>query len=193
MKGKFGISVSLSGKERGKEMGRLRDLRLHLGDLTREVIEWIVDPVNWWHLCQQSRAEAKNHRVSEYPDIGLLLLRRGSALRVMRSKLNTSLAGAEFIKKLDQKQYEQTKALALLYAEGKCKRLAKIEAAKTLTDIQQVLNELIDESKADSTNEIQCLRTPLDPESCLPGCNQLQFFDKFLLTGKLVKQNNDSS
>ena len=51
-----------------KESGQLKALRLHLGDLTREVIEWIVDPVNWWHFCQQIRAESKNHMVTEHPN-----------------------------------------------------------------------------------------------------------------------------
>ena len=54
MKGKFGISVSLSGKERGKEMGRLRDLRLHLGD---NVHFWherkvLLKPTFPWELVQ---------------------------------------------------------------------------------------------------------------------------------------------
>ena len=64
----------------------------------------------------------------------------------MRSKLSNCSAGAEFVKKLDQKQYEQMKALALVYAEGKPKRLAKIEKAKTLIELQQVFIELVDES-----------------------------------------------
>jgi hypothetical protein len=41
---------------------------------------------------------------------------------------------------------------------AKPERLAKIEAAKTLTDIQKVLNELIDESAANSTNNIHLLK-----------------------------------
>jgi len=144
MTANFGVFVSMTPKEKGQ----LTALRLHWGDLTREVIEWIVDPVNWWHFCQQVRAESKNHLVTEYPDIGLLLLRRGSALRVMRSKLSNCSAGAEFIMKLDQKDYEQARALALVYAEGKPERLANIEAAKTLADMQKVLNELMEVSAA---------------------------------------------
>jgi hypothetical protein len=41
----------------------------------------------------------------------------------------------------------------LTYAEGKPERLAKIEAAKTLTDIYKVFIEMTDESTANSTNE----------------------------------------
>jgi hypothetical protein len=40
------------------------------------------------------------------------------------------------------------KTLALLYAEGKPERLARIEAAKTLTEIQKVFIELVDEADA---------------------------------------------
>lgn len=155
MKAKFGVGAS---PMTDKEFGQLKTLRLHLGDLTREVIEWIVDPVNWWHFCQQIRAESKNHRVSEYPNVGLVLLRRGSAMRVIRSKLSNSSAGADFIKKLDQKQYDQIKALAMVYAEAKPQRLAKIEAAKTLTDMQQVLNELIEKSAGEPTVGIHLLK-----------------------------------
>jgi hypothetical protein len=143
MKANFGVLVSMTSKE----MGQLKSLRLHWGDHTREVIEWIVDSVNWWHFCQQVMAESKIHIVPAEPEIGFLLLRRGSALRVMRSKLSTSNAGTEFIKKLDQKEYDQIKALLLAaYAEGKPERLAKIEAAKTLIEIKKVFNELVDET-----------------------------------------------
>ena len=90
-----------------------------------------------------------------FSHIGLLVLRRGSALRVMRSELSNYSAGAEFVKKLDQREYDQIKALLLAaYAEGKPERLAKIEAAKTLADIQKVFIEIIDASKADSTDGI---------------------------------------
>ena len=130
-------------------MGQLRDLRLHLGDLAQPVIECVVDPVNWWHFCQQIRAEKKNHWVSDYPDVGLLLLRRGSALRVMRSKLSNCPAGAEFLKKLEQKEYDRIRCLLLAaYAEGKPERLAKIDAAKTLTDMRRVFIDMTDEDAA---------------------------------------------
>jgi hypothetical protein len=132
MKANFGISVSLNGKE----MGQLRNLRHYLGDLTRELIEWVVDPVNWWHFCQQVRAEAKTYFVPPEPHAGFLVLHRGRALRVMRSKLSNGSAGAEFVKKLDQREFDRIKTLLLAaFADGKPERLAKIEAAKTLTDI----------------------------------------------------------
>ena len=79
-------------------------------------------------------------------------------MKVMRSKLSNCSAGAEFVKKLDQREYEQIKTLLMVYAEGKPERLAKIEAATTLGDMQKVLNELIDESAANSTNEIHLLK-----------------------------------
>jgi hypothetical protein len=143
MKANFGLGSSMTPKE----LGQLKALRLHLGDLTREVIEWIVDPVNWWHFCQQVRAELKiNLPLPNYPHVGFLLGHRGTALRVMRSKLCNSSTGADFIKRLDQREYEQTKTLLLVCAAGTPERLAKIEEAKTLTDIQRVFIEIVDES-----------------------------------------------
>lgn len=151
MKSNFGVVGSMTPKE----LGQLKALRLHLGDLTRELIEWIVEPVNWWHFCQQVRAESKIHLVLDYPHIGFLLGHRGTALRVMRSKLCNSGAGADLVKRLDQREYEQMKALMLaVYAEGKPERLAKIEAAKTLIEIKKLFIEMMNESTADSTNEI---------------------------------------
>ena len=121
MKTRFGVA---GRPMTDKESGQLKALRLHLGDLTRDVIEWIVDPVNWWHFCQQIRAESKNHMVTEHPDIGLLVQRRGTALRVMRLKLSNCSAGADFLRRLDQRHYEQMRNLVLVYADGIPKRLA---------------------------------------------------------------------
>jgi hypothetical protein len=145
MRANFGISVSVLGD--GKKMGQLRNLRMHLGDLTRDVVEWIVEPSNWWLFCQQIRAEEKNHRVSDQPDIGLLLMRRGTALRLIRSS-NCS-ASADLVKKLEQREYDRIKALLLAtYAKGKPERLAKIHTAKTLADMQRVFIEFTDEDTA---------------------------------------------
>jgi hypothetical protein len=146
MKANFGVLASMTPKEKGQ----LKALRLHLGDLTRDVIESIVEPANWWHFCQQVRAELKiNLLLPDYPDVGFLLRHRGTALRVMRSKLSTSSAGAEFVKKLDQREFDQIRVLLLAaYAKGKPERLAKIEAAKTLIKIKTLFNEMMDESAA---------------------------------------------
>jgi hypothetical protein len=65
----------------------------------------------------------------------------------MRSKLANSSGGVDFIKKQDQRHYEQMKALTLVYAEGKPERLAKIEAAKTLTAMQHVFVEMMNEEQ----------------------------------------------
>jgi hypothetical protein len=129
-----------------KELGQLKTLRSKLGDLTQPLIEWVVDPVNWWHFCQEVRAGWKTMFVPDDPDLGFLLERRGVALRVMRSQLSNSIEGAEFIKKLDEKEYQEVKALARVFATGDSERLAKVEAAKTLTDIQIALNEMLDDS-----------------------------------------------
>lgn len=145
MQANFGITVSVLGE--GQKMGQLRNLRIHLGDLAQPVIEWVLDPANWWHFCEQIRKEVKNHRVSDYPDIGLLLKRRGTALRVIRSSHCT--ASAELVQKVQQREYDRIKALLLAsYAAGKPERLAKIAAAKTLTDMQRVFIEFTDEDTA---------------------------------------------
>src|SRR5215467_4166287 len=86
MQANFGIAPNLSPKQKGQ----LEALRLHLGDLTQDVVEWIVDKVNWWHFCQQVKAESPNRLISDFPDIGFLLLRRGSALRAIRSQLQNT-------------------------------------------------------------------------------------------------------
>ena len=143
MQANFSISVYFGGKE----MGQLRNLRLYLGDLAQPVIEWVLDPANWWYFCQQIRAEEKHHRVCDFPDIGLLLKRRGTALRLIRSGNGTG--SGELVQKLEQREYDRIKALLLAtYAAGKPERLAKIEAAKTLADMQRVFIEMVDEDTA---------------------------------------------
>ena len=73
----------------------------------------------------------------------------------MRSQMCNPLTGADFVKKLDQREYERIKTLLLaVYADGKPERLAKIETAKTLTDIHELFIEMTDESTTDSTSEI---------------------------------------
>jgi hypothetical protein len=66
----------------------------------------------------------------------------------MRSKWCACSAAADVVKKLDRRKYEETKNLSLLYAEGKPERPARIEGAKTLTEIQKVFIELVDETDA---------------------------------------------
>jgi len=155
MKSKFGVERPFTDRE----WGQLKTLRLHLGDLTQELIEWIVDPVNWWHFCQEVRKGWKTIFIPNYPDIGFLLGRRGVALRVMRSKLSESGTNIAFVKKLDEREFQQIKNLLLAaYVQGDPGRLAKIEAAKTLEDIQKVFNEMVGASTNDSTTEVPLVK-----------------------------------
>jgi hypothetical protein len=132
-----------------KEMGQLKSLRKSLGDLTINVVEWMLDPVHWWHFCQQIKSESKDHPITDYPDVGLVLLRRGSLLRAIRSQPQDT--SSEFLKRIDKREYKQIKELLLVaFAEGKPERLAKIEAATTLTDMKKLFNEMADEIKAES-------------------------------------------
>jgi hypothetical protein len=135
-----------------KELGQLKSLRKALGDLTREVIEWMVDPVNWWHFCQQVRAESGLHTAPPHPHVGFLLRQHDRALKIMRWKLRDSTARApiDFCTRLDRLRHEQWKALVLVYAHGVPDQLAKIENAKTLIDVQRVFIELVNESMAPS-------------------------------------------
>jgi hypothetical protein len=133
------------------EFGQLRDLREALGDFTRDLIEWILDPVHWWHFCQFVRAESGLHRAPDHPHLGFLLKHRGRALRIMRWELRKSNSEADIVKRLEHKQYEEIKTLVTAaYAVGRPEWLAKIEVAKTLTEIQQVFIEIVDENTAAS-------------------------------------------
>ena len=129
-----------------KELGQLKSLRKSLGDLTREVVEWMLNPVNWWQFCQQVRDEAKLHGAPPHPHVGFLLAHHGRGLRIMRWELRNSTVPADvnFCTKLDQLHYEQWKPLVLVYAAGRPEWLAKIEAATTLTDMQRVFIEVAD-------------------------------------------------
>jgi hypothetical protein len=156
MKANFGLAER---PMTSKEFGQLKALRLHWGDLTREVVEWIVDSVNWWHFCQGVRAAWKTIFVPEYPDIGFLLSRRGVALKVMRSKLSDSTTGAEFVKKIDEKEFQQIKNLLLAaYVQGSAERLSKIETARTLEDIQKIFNGMVGASTSKSLTEVPLVK-----------------------------------
>jgi hypothetical protein len=106
--------------------------------------------VNWWLFSHQVPVDLKIHiPLYDRPNIGFLLLYRGIALSVMRSKLIESNTGADFIKKLDQKNYESYKKLIIgLYANGNPELLAKVDAAKTLIDMQKLFIQSEDETDA---------------------------------------------
>jgi hypothetical protein len=131
-----------------KELGQMKSLKKYLGDLTQDVIGWMLNPVNWWHFCQQVRAESGLHTAPPDPHIGFLLRHHTRALKIMRWELRDSTAPAHIdsCTRLDRLRYEEWKALALVYADGIAERSARIEKAKTLIDVQRVFIELVDES-----------------------------------------------
>lgn len=133
-----------------KELGQLKSLKKALGDLTQEVIEWIVEPVNWWKFGQYVRADSGPHYAgfeASTPQVGFLLKQWPRAVKLMRTELRNSNPEADFIRKWDERQYQQWKTLLLCaYAEGVPSRLEKIENAKTVTDIQRVFIELVDDA-----------------------------------------------
>ena len=68
----------------------------------------------------------------------------------MRWALHKSTAPDDvvFVQKLNRLRYEQMKNLVLVYADSMPEQLVKIEAAKTLTDIQKVFIEVVDKWSA---------------------------------------------
>src|ERR1700740_3031739 len=96
-----------------REKRQLQDLNKFLGEFTRDVVEWGLNPLNWWHFCQQVRAEAKLHDAPPYPHIGFLLKHRGRALRIMQWELRKSNPEADIVKRIEHKRYEQIKTLLI--------------------------------------------------------------------------------
>jgi hypothetical protein len=139
-----------------KELGQLRDLRKNLDDLTRHVVEWMLDPDHWWRFCQyvQSQSGPGLHPAPPHPHVGFLLKHRGRALNIMRSELRHSTAAPDvsFCARLDQLRYNQLKSLVLVYAAGKPDWLARIDAAQTPTDLDQVFIDIVDEPTTVSTS-----------------------------------------
>ena len=132
-----------------KELGQMKSLRKALGDLTPDVIEWMLDPINWWHFCQQVRAESGSQHAPSQPHVGYLLAHHAIGLKIMHSRLRHLTPTPDFVVKLERKRYEEIKTFLLAaYAEGKPERLAKIGEAKTLTDMRRVFIEMTDESTA---------------------------------------------
>ena len=147
MKARFGAERPFTDKE----WGQLKTLRLRLGDLTQPLIEWVVDPVNWWHFCQEVRAGWKTIFIPEYPHVGFLLARKAVAVRVMRAKLSNSSEGAEFVKKVDEREFGEIKTLLLAaYVEGDADKRAKVESAKTLIQMQKIFIEMMETSEVGS-------------------------------------------
>jgi hypothetical protein len=71
----------------------------------------------------------------------------------MHSELRNSITGTDFVRRLDQRRYEEMKTLVFVLADGIPERLAKIEAAKTLTDIQRVFIEIVDETASPNSKD----------------------------------------
>jgi hypothetical protein len=141
MKENFRVTIQLMPKE----LGQLKSLRKALGDLSSDMIEWMLDPVNWWHFCQQVRSDSGSHRAPDYPHVGYLLAHHRIGLKIMRSRWRDLNAAGDFVRSVDQRHYEQMKKLVLVFANGIPKQLAKIDEAKTLMDIQRVFIELVGE------------------------------------------------
>lgn len=67
----------------------------------------------------------------------------------MRWELRESNPEADIVKRLERKQYEGIKTLLITaYTVGRPEWLTKIAAAETLTEMQQVFVEMMDENTA---------------------------------------------
>ena len=146
-----------------KQWGQLKSLRELLGDLALHVVTWMLKPENWYAFAQQVGVERRFFRVPDYPDIGFLLEHRNVALKVIRWKLRESTDEQDviFCRRLDQIRFEQFKSLTLVCAHGAPEMLGKIAAAKTLTDVQRVFIEIVDENVGRKR-----LQQDLDKSSC---------------------------
>jgi hypothetical protein len=133
-----------------KQLGQLRDLRTALGELTRDVIDWMTEPVHWWRFGQQVRAESGLQSAPPSPHVGFLLMHRGRALKVMRVELHhsTSAAHRRFCARLDELRCEQWRHLLLVYSADRPEWISKIAAAHTTTDLQRLFIEIVDENTA---------------------------------------------
>jgi hypothetical protein len=129
-----------------KEFGQFKHLVKALGDLNREVVEWMVDPVNWWLFCQQVQSELPVSPIPDRPHVGFLLKYKGVGLRFMHSRLRDASDWADFMSKVEEKKYAQIKNLLWAYAMSKPEALVEIKAAKTLPEIELLLNEVLDSS-----------------------------------------------
>lgn len=139
MKERFGIKTSFDGKQ----FGQFRNLLNALGDLTPDVTDWMIDPINWRHFCQQVRADLKVYFVPVNPEVGFLLKYQGVGLRLMHGNLRESPEWADFIQRLEKNKFDQYRNLALVYAVGDSNKLAKIAASKTLNEIEAILAEMM--------------------------------------------------
>jgi hypothetical protein len=138
MKANFRVTVAFTSRE----FGQLRDLRKALGAFTGDVIEWMMNPVNWWHFCQQVRAERGLNRAPDCPHVGFLLTHYRVSLKVMRWELRKSSLDSDVLRRLEQREYERLKTLLKVYALDTPELLPKIAEATTLIQLQQVFIEV---------------------------------------------------
>ena len=66
----------------------------------------------------------------------------------MRAELSHSSEGAEFVKKVDEREFREIKTLLLAaYVEGDADKRAKVENAKTLDQMQKLFVEMMEASE----------------------------------------------
>jgi len=68
---------------------------------------------------------------------------------------STDKAHINFCARLDKQRYDQFRALALVFADGVPERIVQVNGAQTLTDIDRVLSQLLNECAASHNSGIE--------------------------------------
>jgi hypothetical protein len=127
----------------GKEFGQLKQLQKYLGDLTWDVIDWVLE--NWWAFSQQAKMDAGLPCAPAEPHIGFLLAHCDVAVNRMVeiAKQTNTVGSAEFLKQVDRLVFDQLKHALQEDCEGHPEWLAKIEAATTTEQLSQLINDSV--------------------------------------------------
>lgn len=89
MKERFGISTP---EFTAKQYGQMKRFIHHLGEQSLAVIDWSIDPVNWWHFATRARRLHKLRFVPDRPEVGFLFQYRAHARDLMNGTVQDDVA-----------------------------------------------------------------------------------------------------
>lgn len=129
-----------------KQYGQLKQFMDVVGDLAPFVIQWISKAEHWWRVSQQVRAETNQYVVPDNPDLGFLVKHRNRILRIVRNELRNSMKpdDIQFCAAVDQRLMQQLKSLLLVYAAGTHELIARIEAAKSVEEMERLFIDIVE-------------------------------------------------
>jgi hypothetical protein len=165
------MKMSLGGGQKPltpREFGQLKLLRIRLGDVTSEVVDWAMN--NWGPFATKATADAGTGSWPAHPHIGFLLAHHAVALELHTiattpavipdsSSIKATKPMATFCgekKTAKEKPFKPTpaqaaKIMAVMETDGDLEELwAEIEL-ENKNKVGQVFNEVMDESMAAST------------------------------------------